>query len=112
MERGVGVFARASVVDHKTNIANWTASVGLGGRGVFESRPEDRFGIGHAYTKYLKNLQLDAVLDREYANGVELFSGFRLGDGVDLTADLQLLEPASLNIDNTTALGLRLNIDF
>lgn len=110
--RGLGLFARASLVDEDTNIVNWSASVGLGGRGMIPSRDEDMFGIAFAYTEFNDDRRLVQLLAEEEAYGFEAFYNAALAPGVFLTADVQLIEPAGRGVDTTVVLGARLNVRF
>ena len=47
--RGVGVFTRLGVSDGNPNFTKFFASFGVGGRGMFESRPNDKFGLGYYF---------------------------------------------------------------
>ena len=49
---GVGVFARFGVADQDTNPVEWSASFGVGGRGIIPSREDDVFGVGYYYTHF------------------------------------------------------------
>lgn len=111
--RGLGLFARASIVDDDTNISEWGASIGVGGRGLIGGREEDSFGVGLAYTDLNDDIPLlSALVLEDDAFGVEAFYTFALAPGVDLTADIQILESALQSSDTTIVLGARLNIRF
>ena len=48
--RGVlGFFARFGIADKDTNPVEWSASGGLGGRGVIPYRDDDLFGAGYLH---------------------------------------------------------------
>ena len=49
VDQGIGVFGRLGVSDGNPNFMNFFYSVGFGGKGVFESRPFDQFGLGYYY---------------------------------------------------------------
>ena len=49
---GIGVFARFGVADQDTNPVEWSASFGVGGRGIIPSRDDDVFGVGYYYTHF------------------------------------------------------------
>ena len=49
VDRGVGVFGRLGVSDGNPDFMKFFGSFGVGGKGVFESRPFDQFGLGYYY---------------------------------------------------------------
>ena len=49
MDRGVGLFGRLGVADGNPNFMKFFGSFGVGGKGVFDSRPRDQFGLGYYF---------------------------------------------------------------
>ena len=49
VDRGIGVFGRLGVSDGNPNFMKFFGSFGVGGKGMFESRPHDQFGWGFYY---------------------------------------------------------------
>ena len=49
VDRGVGLFGRLGVSDGNPNFMKFFGSFGVGGKGMFESRPHDQFGLGYYY---------------------------------------------------------------
>ena len=49
VDRGVGLFGRLGVSDGNPNFMKFFGSFGVGGKGMFESRPHDQFGWGFYY---------------------------------------------------------------
>src|SRR5215470_17636351 len=49
VDRGIGVFGRLGVSDGNPNFMKFFGSFGVGGKGMFESRPHDQFGWGYYY---------------------------------------------------------------
>ena len=133
--QGVGVFTRLGVSDGNPNFMKFFASFGVGGTGVFESRPSDKFGLGYYFIN-LHNptivgpLQTTKLLRDEY--GFEAFYNFAITPWALLTPDIQIIRGAqkdkvtigqgplgllsSLNgrksIGTGTILGLRLQLVF
>src|SRR5262249_53490023 len=48
-DRGIGIFTRLGVSDGNPNFMKLFASFGVGGKGMFESRPRDQFGLGYYF---------------------------------------------------------------
>ena len=109
-------------------------SFGVGGKGVFESRPRDQFGLGYYYIN-IDNpslqgpLQTRRFLRDEY--GFEAYYNFAITPWLMLTPDIQIVRGAQKdkislgsgplgllpridkkNIGTSTTLGLRLQMVF
>jgi porin len=110
--RGLGLFARASIVDEDTSVVRWGGAVGIGGRGIIPTRDEDVFGVGFVYTDFNRDGPLVQLLAEEEAYGAELFYNAKLWRGLFLTGDLQVIEPATRAVDTTVVAGIRVNLRF
>jgi porin len=134
VDRGVGVFGRLGVSDGNPNFMKFFGSFGVGGKGMFESRPLDQFGFGYYYIN-IDNpslqgpLQTRKFLRDEY--GFEWFYNFAITPWAMLTPDLQVVRGAQKDkvtitqgplgllprvdrksISTSTVLGLRLQLVF
>ena len=110
--RGLGLFARAGIADEDTNPIDWSLSVGLGGRGLIPGRDNDTFGIGFAYADFDDTLVLSTIGFDDESYGVEAFYRFDFGNGLSMTADIQVAEPFAAAADTTTIVGARVNVRF
>ena len=134
VDRGVGVFTRLGVSDGNPNFMKFFASFGVGGKGMFESRPNDKFGLGYYFINIHNPtiqgpLQTTKLLRDEY--GFEAFYNFAITPWALLTPDIQIIRGAQkdkvtigqgplgllsrLNrksIGTGTILGLRLQLVF
>jgi porin len=132
--RGVGVFTRLGVSDGNPNFMKFFASFGVGGKGMFESRPNDKFGLGYYFINIHNPtiqgpLRTTQLLRDEY--GFEAFYNFAITPWALLTPDIQVVRgaqkdqvtigqgplglPPRLNrksIGMGTILGLRLQLVF
>ena len=124
--RGVGIFGRFGVSDGKANPVKYQFSLGVGGKGVFAGREQDSFGIGWSRLQFSdefvpflhKNLGIGLV----HEDSVELYYNFALTGWLNLTMDLQVIEPGikktltssgQLKSLNTAVVpGLRVKINF
>jgi len=110
------------------------SSFGVGGKGMFESRPHDQFGWGFYYInidnpKLVDPLQTRSFLRDEY--GFEWFYNFAITPWALLTPDIQVVRGAQKDrltvtqgplgvlpridkksISTSTVLGLRLQLVF
>jgi porin len=141
VDRGVGVFGRLGVSDGNPNFMKFFGSFGVGGKGMFESRPYDQFGWGFYYinidnprlridTPRLQGLPQNVEFLRdEY--GLEWFYNFAITPWALLTPDIQVVRGAQKDrltvtqgplgvlprigkksISTSTVLGLRLQLVF
>lgn len=115
---GWGFFSQVSFADKDTSPITTFFDLGLGGNGLFKSRPKDDFGIAYAYTdlsKVLKdNLDLLTQAGRRprAEHQVELFYNFHIAPWLRLTGDLQVIRPTR-SIANTAVIpGARLEVIF
>ncbi len=110
---GWGIFLNATIADGNPNPFTGSLQVGLGGKGLFQGRQQDSFGLGYYYygiSNALKNT-LDPLLDLNDEHGVELFYSYAVTPWFFVTGDLQYINPASSNQD-AFVVGLRTSIRF
>jgi len=106
---GIGLFSRFGFADQDTNPIDWTASVGVGGRGLIPSRNDDTYGLGYFYSDLQQPRSLSLNLLENQTEGAELFYGIALARSISLTLDSQWVTGAFSNIDDAFLLGFRLN---
>ena len=136
VDRGIGIFGRLGVADGNPDFMKFFGSFGLGGKGMFESRPHDQFGWGFYYIN-IDNptirgpVRTIKLLRDEY--GFEAFYNIAITPWLQLTPDIQIVRgaqkdeitlgtlPAPIglpfirskkSIDTSTILGLRLRMVF
>ena len=125
-KRGIGVFFNFGATDGNPNPIQYTYMMGIGGKGVFASRPHDSFGIGWARTQFsdqfvpLLRERLGLGLDHEDA--IELYYAAAITPWLDVSPHLQVINSA-LNktldenrqlqdMGTTVEANLRMNIKF
>jgi porin len=115
-ERKAGLFFRFGYADDETSFVEWNLAAGIGGTGVFDFRPRDRFGIGIYHIEPSSEYPLPEFGVNE-ETGFEIFYNAEIWSGVNLTADLQYIDSAFGNgplvtstPDNAWVGGLRLRI--
>jgi len=112
---GIGLFFRAGYMPKNRNVFNMTMSGGLGGRGIFSGRPNDRMGIG-AYAMFASDdfkdasFLLDKLLDDE--TGFEAYYNFAITPWAQISADAQYIKQGIKTSDNAWVLGSRLSLRF
>ena len=134
VDRGVGLFGRLGVSDGNPNFMKFFGSFGVGGKGVFDSRPRDQFGLGYYFIN-IDNptiqgpFQTRSLLRDEY--GFEAYYNFAITPWLMLTPDIQIVRGAQKDkisigsgplgllptidkksIGTATILGLRLQMVF
>ncbi|MCJ7600793.1 MAG: carbohydrate porin [Desulfobulbaceae bacterium] len=129
--RGVGIFGRFGASDGDANPVHYFYSLGVGGKGMMPSRPNDDFGIGFFYMD-ISNPKLTGIFkDREFLQdeyGVEAYYNIAITPWMKLTPDIQIIRAAQEDsfsltsivppvitresLDTVTVLGLRLQMIF
>ncbi len=111
-ERGVGVFMRGGWVPEDRTIYDIYLSGGVGGRGFFESRPYDRFGVGVYWLK--ESDDFDALPGNLVQDevGVEAFYNFAITPWATLSGHIQWIDNTVTRTDDTVVLSTRLNVRF
>lgn len=113
-EKGLGTFLRFAYTPEDRNPFNIFVSGGLGGRGLIESRPYDRMGIG-AYSLIASgDLQDQPFLGGAVENevGVEAYYNFALTPWAQLSFDAQWVDPGIAANESAVVLGTRLFFQF
>ena len=115
---GWGVFGQVSFADKGTSPITTFFDVGLGGNGLFSSRPRDEFGVAYAYTDLsddLKdNLDLLPLGGRRLRveHQIEVFYNLHVTPWLQLTGDLQIVRPNRPVADTAIVPGVRLRVVF
>lgn len=132
---GVGIFGRVGIADGDPDFMQQFYSFGVGGKGMFVSRPNDRFGVGWYYLKnkspmlnfnlvvpdnpseLIPLVELQLLRDEQ---GFEAFYSFALTPWAHLTPDIQVIRGAQKTtltlppqpIQTSVTVGLRLGLQF
>lgn len=112
--RGWGLFGYVGLWDGNPTIGRWSMAIGAAGSPPIASRPRDRFGL--AYFRFAPS----GVLIRGLApivavgaeQGVEAFYTIALAPNVMLTANVQVIDPATLVSASDFFAGLRTTLRF
>ncbi|HEY0938548.1 MAG TPA: carbohydrate porin [Steroidobacter sp.] len=109
-----GVFLKTAASDGNPNPFQGSIMGGIGGRGLFDSRPNDTFGLGYFYVNFSDELQsaIDPLVAFQDEQGIEAFYNYAFNEWLMLTADLQYVNPALGDTDNAFVAGLRATIRF
>lgn len=109
---GLGVFARVGFADHSTNPVPWSASVGVGGRGLIPKRDNDTCGIGY-FASGIQETRLAGFMGAgDLSQGIEAYYNIAITPAAHLTFDLQWVEPAAPGVEPAVLLGARLDLTF
>ena len=111
--RGVGLFARVGFADKDTNPIEWTASGGLGGRGLIPSRDNDTWGVGYVYSS-VREAQRRLVARRfeDATQAFEAYYNIALTPAVGLTCDIQWQSSLFQLVNDATIVGFRFDVRF
>ena len=124
--RGFGLFGRFAATDGNPNFVQYFFSLGVGGKGVMASRPNDRFGIGWYYVDIKSPTFTGPFATREFLRdeqGAEAYYSIALTPWAHLTPNIQVIRGAQkqtvaalpanrTDIDTATIMGLRLKLTF
>ena len=97
------------------NAAYWTpsaTSVGIGGRGVIDSRPNDVFGVGYFYNDIYSDNFTKSAGFKGHSQGGETFYNLALTPAAKFSVNLQYLEPSIKDTDDAIVLYGRLHLTF
>jgi len=85
---------------------------GVGGKGLFASRPNDTFGVGNFYVDFSDDLQssLNPLVTFQDEQGVEAFYNYLATEWLHVAADLQYVNPALGDANDALVAGLRATI--
>jgi porin len=124
-DQGVGVFFAWGFSDGNPNIIKNSFLFGIGGKGVVPGRDKDTFGIGFASTQFssafVPFLREHLDIGLEHENAFEAYYNAALTGWLNLTADVQVVQPGLTktlngmqlaNVDNAVVVGLRLRARF
>jgi porin len=126
-KHGIGLFFGFGASDGNPNPIQYSFLTGIGGKGVLPGRPDDSFGVGFARTQFssdfvpLLSTALNLGLQKEDA--VEMYYNAALTHWLNLTADLQIIDPGLkkmlapppallANVNTAVVGGLRLRVRF
>jgi porin len=125
--KGFGIFGRFAVTDGNPNFMHYFYSLGLGGKGVMASRPNDSFGFG-GYNIDIKNPSISGpggVISKDFFRneyGFEAYYSAAVTPWALLTPNMQVVRgaqqrqvqliPINNDVRTATILGLRLQLIF
>ena len=134
VDQGIGLFGRLGVSDGNPNFLKFFGSFGVGGKGVFDSRPLDQFGLGYYYINIDNPTLQGPIQTRNFLRdeyGFEAYYNFALTPWLQLTPDIQVVRGAQKDkvsigsaplgvlpridkksISTSTVLGIRMRIVF
>ncbi len=111
---GLGIFPELSKADTNPNVHDYSYQVGLGGKGLFAPRPDDRFGLGYyrfAFSRVLRDAHRPP-LPNSPEGGIEAFYNYQIVPGLNATVDLQWVDPARNDRRSSVFAGLRIVMRF
>jgi porin len=110
--KGWGLFGRYGLGDQKTNtIANFY-SIGVGGKGGFDSRDKDTWGIGYFYADISNNF--GEIVQNRFGDtkGFEMFYNIEVTPWLHITPDFQVIDPSNKDTRIAYVAGFRVRMDF
>jgi len=113
-EPGIGLFFRFGYTPEDRNPWNITASGGIGARGVIPGRPYDRMGFGVYSLLASEELGLDFIPGDPLVDevGIEAYYNFAITPWLQVSADIQWVDPGIASNDDAVVLGTRIFTQF
>lgn len=110
--KGLGIYAKAALADGNPNIIDSSFKGGIAGHHIVPNRPDDSFGIGYFYFNFSNELQraVAPVADFQNEQGVEIFYNIAVAPWLNISTDLQWVEPANNDNEDAWVGGLRANL--
>lgn len=90
--QGIGVFARFGFADEDTNPIEWTASFGVGGKGLLPGRERDTLGVGFFYLSVQPERMINSLGVNDHSQGFEAYYNLSITPAADLTFDVQIVD--------------------
>lgn len=112
--KGLGLYVKAAVADGNPNVIQSSIVGGFGGEALIRSRPGDAFGIGGFFYNFSDVLQdtIEPTLNFNDEAGIEAWYRFQLTPWLALTADVQVVDPASGDRPTFVLGAVRGNLKF
>jgi porin len=109
-----GVYLKVATTGGNPNPIDYSVIGGIGGRPLFFNRPRDSFGVGYFYYAFDNDLQdvLTPLVDFRDEQGLEIYYSFAVTPWLDVSPDLQYIDPASDGRSNAFVAALRANVRF
>lgn len=111
--QGFGAFGRFGLSSGEANPFHTFYSLGLGGKGLIDSRPKDTYGVGYYYSNFSDDLP--GILRVNAEQGMEVFYNIEITPWLHITPDFQVIvDPAGgfQNRDVALVYGLRMQMSF
>ena len=108
---GWGLFANVSISDGNPNPVKWSLLAGVAGNNLFTGRERDKWGVGY-YHYGLSQLLIDGLqlanIQRRSEGGIECFYNIALTPWLQLSADVQVIDPWKVEKTRETIGAIRL----
>ncbi|MGI9272279.1 MAG: carbohydrate porin [Woeseiaceae bacterium] len=111
---GWGVFGQVGISENPNGL-DFSWALGIGGNSLTKARPEDRWGFGYFHFSVTDEI-VDGLgglgIPLQDERGFEIFYNAQVTPWLNVTADVQFIDPVSRNQDNVTLFGLRASTNF
>ena len=105
--QGWGVFGRFGIADDETSPIEDFYSIGLGGKGLIDGRDQDRWGVGYFLTGLSDELPAGVRDLYGDSQGWEAFYNIEITPYLQITPDVQIIDPGRKDQDSGLMLGVR-----
>ncbi|MBA4030251.1 MAG: carbohydrate porin [Planctomyces sp.] len=113
-KRGWGLFGQFGLSDGNPNPIRWSATLGVGGSSPLRSRPLDTFGVGYYYFQLSSELKntVDPFIPLANNQGIEAYYNVGVTKWLNITPNLQVIDPATRANNTAILVGLRTHLVF
>ena len=115
--RNIGMFGWVGIADDNPNPINWSGAISFEANGLIPGRELDSIGVGYFYTGLSSDFKdLISVIPGQLAlrdvQGFEAYYKFGLTKWLNVTADLQVVQPSRDDLDRAVIAGVRTKLKF
>lgn len=113
-KRNVGLYTSWGISDGNPNPIRWAGNVSLQAYGINQCRENDSFGVAYFYTGIsndFQNLASPIVALRDVQGG-EIYYNYAVTPWLNVTPDLQIIQPANAAQSTAVVVGMRGKLTF
>lgn len=113
-KRNVGLFSSWGISDGNPNPIRWSGNVSLQAHGISQCRENDSFGVAYFYTGLSNDFQnlASPIVALQDVQGGEVFYNFAVTPWMNVTPDLQIIQPANAGQSTAIVVGMRGKLTF
>lgn len=113
-KRNISLYTSWGISDGNPNPIRWAGNVSLQAYGINQCRASDSFGVGYFYTGLSNNFQnlASPIVALQDVQGGEIYYNFAVTPWMNITPDLQVIQPANAGQSTAIVVGMRGKLTF